>query len=221
MVGRVARAGGAALAVLAMASGGVVAGGGGAGAFSVDPGSTAGAPVCEPFTDEDEFAPQTLCDDLRFQASATVGDFDVFLSGRKRVYAGENHAVRASFRALKADAELSSATVRTPHGFEFKGGTVKLNGTEVEATFTVDPATGDVTVASPGGGWTGNVRMELTYRAGGLSLTATETALRFSGSGVPDSGWVLKGATNTLLVPSWPDVMDWSGSSQQAEGEPA
>ncbi|MGW0174265.1 hypothetical protein ACWDUM_10505 [Rhodococcus sp. NPDC003322] len=220
MVGRVARAGGAALAVLAMAAGGVVAGGGGAGAFSVDPGSTAGAPVCKPFTDEDEL-PQALCDDLRFEAYAPVGDFDVWLSGRERVYAGENHAVRAGFRARKAGVELSSATVRTPHGFEFKGGTVKLNGTEVEATFTVDPATGDVTVAAPGGGWTGNVNMELTYRAGGLSLTAAETALRFSGSGVPDSGWVLKGATNTLLVPSWFDVMDWSGSSQQAEGEPA
>lgn len=98
MVGRVARAGGAALAVLAMAAGGVVAGGGGAGAFSVDPGSTAGAPVCKPFTDEDEL-PQALCDDLRFEAYAPVGDFDVWLSGRERVYSGENHAVRAGFRA--------------------------------------------------------------------------------------------------------------------------
>lgn len=233
MTGRVVRASGAALAVLAMAAGGVAVGGGGAGAQSVllddVTGSiSSGQGPCEPFNDSDggNGLEPGWCDDLRWQNVTTVGDFRVWLTGRDRVQLGENAVVRTSFAVSKAGVELADATIRAPRGFEFKSGTVKLNGIAVEATFTVDPATGDVTVAAPDGGWTvpvremypggplhGGANMELTYRAAGLPLTLGETALRFSGSGVPDSGWVLKGATKLGPDLSLFGILDATGSS--------
>lgn len=72
--------------------------------------------------------------------------------------------------------------------------------------FTVDPETGDVTVTASSGSmhlptgqsasefFSGAVRMELTYVATEF-VGDGETSLRFSGTGVPDSGWVATGPT--------------------------
>ncbi|MGW0040815.1 hypothetical protein [Rhodococcus sp. NPDC003348] len=226
MAGRVVRSDSAVLAVLAvlaMAAGGALVGGGAAGAQSADFGSTQGDSSCPPFTDQDGPVGGigNFCDDYRWQKYAQVGDFQAGLTGRDSVQPGENAVVRTSFKVSEAGLRVASATVRTPKGYEFTGGTVSLNRTAAPATFTVDPETGDVTVTTAGDGWevpvtamhnglgepngmfAGWVEMELTYRTSGLiPLGVGETALRFSGTGVPDSGWVVKGITTISPVPS-------------------
>ncbi|TJZ79969.1 hypothetical protein FCG67_03480 [Rhodococcus oryzae] len=215
VAGHVVRKGGSLLGALTIVAGGALAGVGAAGA--VDTGSfTSELGACQPFTDVD-LGP-SACDDLRYQDRAVVGDFDVELTGRDRVSHGENAVVRANFSINKpgdlvdpqSGLELTSATIRTPRGFVFTSGDASLSSWSsdavLDATFTVDPETGDVTVTAPTGGWViptresswgvaaGSVRMNLNYTAT-ESVDSGESALRFSGAGVPESGWVATGTT--------------------------
>lgn len=262
MAGHLVRAGGAMLAALAIVASGV-ASAGTAGAQSLDLGLTplVGSLVfgledaglgsgtwtvgaCEPFTDQDwAWTGGMLCDDLRFEDRASVENFQAALTGREQVLRGEEAVVRAYFSITKlgeladpqSGLELASATIRTPRGFEFKGGKASLSGasgasgvwttTPLDLTYTVDPETADVTVTAATGsmdlpasqtawGWRSDeINMELTYVATEY-VTDGETALRFSGTGVPDSGWVASGVTQVT-----PDLDPFGSSGSAAEGQ--
>ena len=236
MAGYLVRAGGGMLAALAIVAGGA-ASAGTAGAQSLEPGTeltlgplgwsilfglvdagsvTEELGACEPPYDVDRDA--VMCDDLRFDDWASVENFQAKVTGRDQMLRGEEAVVRANFSMTRlgemadpqSGLELASATVRTPRGFEFKGGKASLSGvsttTPLDLTYTVDPETGDVTVTAATGsmdltawqtawGWSSDtIHMELTYVATEY-VTDGETALRFSGTGVPDSGWVASGVT--------------------------
>lgn len=253
MAGHLVRAGGTVLAALTIVAGGALSTGT-AGAQSLEPGtepslSLVGSIVyglvdagsvteklgaCEPPYDVDRDA--VMCDDLRFQDWASVANFQAELTGRDQMFRGEEAVVRANFSITKlgeladpqSGLELASATVRTPRGFEFKGGKASLSGvsgvstaTPLDLTYAVDPETGNVTVTAATGsmdlpawqtarGWSSdNIRMELTYVATEY-VTDGETALRFSGTGVPDSGWVATGVTQ--VTPDF-DPFGSSGST--------
>lgn len=254
MAGYLVRAGGAGLAALAIVAGGA-ASAGTAGAQSLEPGTELSSdPVgsiayglvdagsatveqaeCEPPYDVD--LETAMCDDLRFQDRASVENFQAKLTGRDQMFHGEEAVVKAIFSIAKLEEladpqsglELASATIRTPRGFEFKGGKASLSGvsgvstaTPLDLTYTVDPETGDVTVTAATGsmdlpawqaawGWfSDEIQMELTYVATEY-VTDGETALRFSGTGVPDSGWVASGVTQVT-----PDLGPFGSSGSAA-----
>lgn len=236
MAGQVVRAGGSVLAALTIVAGGALVGVGAAGAQSSD----MNMPVaCDPFTDEDFKDDPFPCDLQRFDERAYAGAFHVLFTGRDRVSPGENAVVRAYFsnnNPGRSGLELTSATVRTPRGFVFTSGSVRLNeynssnsGVPVDASFTVDSATGDVTVTAPTGGVDipsfedspGGVRSQVVLVT--LNYEPTEyvidgkSSVRFSGTGVPDSDWVATGVTQVA-----PDFGGFGSSgSLDSDGFPA
>ncbi|WP_027502710.1 hypothetical protein [Rhodococcus sp. UNC363MFTsu5.1] len=248
MDGKLVRRGGAALAALAILTGGALAGAGGASASST--GSADGQswlpdeilqnllPVCEDYSPQ--FPDQRPCYRNSFSDSGTLGNYPGWYGGVKEVDAG----AKATFRAVvgateaafqvadpEANVDVRSVTHHAPKGFTFVG--VKVLGqtpqpispwpiVTFDATTVVDPATGDVTVTAPEGGWpirpgwnggrfaTGTVTLAFEYTAPDEALDGA-CGFTFTGTGVPASqGWVATGNTRVLPA-SW--GLGTSGSS--------
>ncbi len=231
MAGHVARTGGAVLAALTIVAGGALAGVGSAGAQSSEDGfqgsvgdllydlTITGFPPCEPVSQDN-----MPCDDGRFDnGMVTVGNIKVDLDGPNELNLGDTAQITAYLwesppygvdLSKEPETQITSATVRVPRGFVFTGGEVSSGPTQVfDATFVVDPATGDVTATAPTNGWT-IPRFQAAngvYHSRGigvkLNFEATEyvyrgeSAVRFSGTGVPSSDWVQTGETRVLPEP--------------------
>ncbi|MGW0040824.1 hypothetical protein [Rhodococcus sp. NPDC003348] len=224
MVGRIVRAGGAVLAALAIVAGGALAGVGSAGAQSSEEGfqgsvgdllfdfTVIGFPPCPPISQDN-----MPCDDGRFSSRAVVGDIGVGFKGTRELDRGDTAQMETTFWVeppifdQQPNLQIASTTVRTPRGFVFTGGEVKAGLAQMlDATFAVDPATGDVTATAPAGGWaipsyqnsdgrfrTGSVTVVLNYEATEY-VSQGEAAVRFSGTGTPESDWVLTGKTQVV-----------------------
>lgn len=214
MVGQLVRKGGAVLATLAILSGGAVMGAAGAGAASTGSAETGGpAAPCG-----------RQCDDA-FHDNKSRGDIGVYYEGPVEAVVGQEVTFKAEFTARGdgwtglPDVDVATVTHHAPEGFKFTGVEVtsydwtpgRYPVTVLDSAVAVDPATGDVTVAAPAGGWVIPVVATQpspgkTYYASGivtvkLRYTATQSVrdgasgLTFTGTGAPASeGWLVNGA---------------------------
>ncbi|MFI6430062.1 hypothetical protein [Rhodococcus oryzae] len=233
MIGQLVRRGGAVLAALTIVTGGAVAGAGGAGAVST--GSAAGQldemwqNLLRPCHDTSaQFPDPGPCYRNGFSDVGMLGNYKGAYSGVKEVDPGANAtfaavvvAQEAAFQvaAPEVNVDVTSVTHHAPKGFEFVRVTVTGETptptppwpvVDLDSTATVDPATGDVTVTAPDGGWAlqpgrngnmfagGAVRLVFEYKAPDVALDGTN-GFTFTGTGVPASdGWVASGNTRVL-----------------------
>ncbi|MFE3290676.1 hypothetical protein [Rhodococcus sp. NPDC059234] len=223
MVGQRVRKGGAVLAALAIVAAGAVTGVGSAGAAGM--GSSGAA--CATCT-QDSFR------DYQYR-----GDILVDYRGPGSVVVGQQVAFTAEFVARHfgpgpmPDVKVATVTHRAPEGFEFTGAEVtaydwtpgKYPMTPLDASVTVDPVTGYLTLTAPEGGWaipgiadatepgttrTGSVIVKLRYSAT-KSVSDGVSNLTFTGTDVPASdGWV---TTGTTRVDAGPQGLGGFGSS--------
>ncbi|MFC9786825.1 hypothetical protein [Rhodococcus sp. NPDC127528] len=222
MVGQHVRKGGAVLAALAIFSGGAVMGAAGAGAASTGSAGPGGPdPTCG-----------RQCDDA-FHGYGLRGDIAVYYEGPVEAVVGREVTYKAEFSAYGGDpwtglpdVDVATVTHHAPEGFTFTGAQVtsydwtpgRYPVTVLDSAAVVDPATGDVAVAAPAGGWAIPVvedhrSPDKTYYASGivtvtLRYTATQavrdgvSGLTFTGTGAPASeGWVAKGSTQVAEAP--------------------
>ena len=224
MRGRSVRVSVSGLAVLAIAAGGVLGGANAAQGQSSDPvggssevcggGMTGGL--------GDWFQDPRPCEERPIFAAVLDGELRGILRGARSYSPGDEAVFETELYAFalpngglhpsRPDTAVDTVTLRTPHGFEFTGGEVATftkdaggfvdatSRAPLDATFTVDPVTGDVTATAPPSGWvipsterdggfsSGEVRVRLTYRPthylvdGGVSFG-------FTGTGVPTTKW--------------------------------
>ncbi|SEM16081.1 hypothetical protein [Rhodococcus maanshanensis] len=232
IAGQLARAGGAVLAALTVVAGGAGLGTAAAASTapeSAEPminflaltmlGSTStDHATCVP-GDPDPMP----CDNGTFHSS-NRGELGAVFSGPHSLKRGENVQLDAQFFAFampngglhpsRPDKVVTSATIKNPDGFVFAGGDVTAythdeagavdsgSVTALDATFTVDPVTGDVTATPPAGGWdipsveragggfsSGMVHVKVNYQATEL-VRDGEAAVGFIGTGVPVTEWL-------------------------------
>lgn len=232
MVGRQVRRGGAVLAALAIVAGGAVTGAGGAGAASTGSAGP-GGPAAEC---------GRQCDDA-FHGYAARGDIGVYYEGPVEAVVGREVTFKAEFETRGdgwtglPDVDVATVTHHAPEGFTFAGAAVtsydwtpgRYPVTVLDSAVAVDPATGDVTVAAPAGGWAipvvaGQPRPQgIYYRSGTVTVKLRYTATRpvrdgasgltFTGTGVPASeGWVTTGTTQVTEAPKGLGGFGSSGS---------
>ncbi|SEL65747.1 hypothetical protein SAMN05444583_11295 [Rhodococcus maanshanensis] len=198
MGGHVGRVGGAVLAVLTIAGGGLGLGVGTAGAGLGS--SKYGQPLCS------NVDSGVLCDGERFGSTTWVGDTELTYSGTDRAAPGDETSFRVSFigsRDVLHPMVVTSLTHQVPSGFEFTGATVKTGGNrELDPGVVVDPATGNVTVMAPDGGWTipkdntssGYLVFELDYTVTDVDGDST-SRIAFTGTDSASARWVATGNT--------------------------
>ncbi|MGW6375369.1 hypothetical protein ACWFRB_04785 [Rhodococcus sp. NPDC055112] len=221
MARRLVQKGGSVLAALTLVVGGAMLGAGGAAAASTGSAGPEGpAAPCG-----------RQCDDA-FHDDKARGDIGVYYEGPVEAVVGREVTFKAEFTALGdgwqglPDVDLATVKHHAPEGFTFTGAEVtsydwtpgRYPITVLDSAVVVDPATGDVTVAAPAGGWAIPVVAnqsgpDKTYYASGivtvkLRYTATQSVrdaasgLTFTGTGVPASeGWVAKGTIQVAEAP--------------------
>lgn len=231
MVRHLVRKGGAVLAALTVVAGGAMTG------MGTAAGQTGSADEiwrnlvrpCYP-TDDGFFPDRGPCYRNTYSDTGMLGNYKGVYFGVKTVEPGADVTFDAVVVAQEAafdvpapelNVDVTSVTHHPPKGFEFVG--VKVTGStpvplppgpyvNLDSTVAVDPATGDVTVSAPAGGWAlqpgrngemfagGAVSLVFTYKAPDKDVDG-DTGFTFTGTGVPASkGWVAKGNTRVVAV---------------------
>ncbi|TQF74753.1 hypothetical protein FK531_01265 [Rhodococcus spelaei] len=215
MAGKLVRAGGSVLAALTIVAVGATVGVGTAAAVSTGSAGLGSAAF-----------PCDGCNDGGFDDFQRRGDILVRYQGPGEAVVGQEVAFTAAFEARGyasvdrlPDLAVATVTHHAPKGFTFTGAEVTAYDpdsggypvTALDSSVVVDPASGDVTVAAPAGGWaipefvssnqgttyygSGNVIVKLSYKAI-ESVGDGASGLTYTGTGVPASdGWVAKGTT--------------------------
>ena len=161
---------------------------------------------------------------------ATHGNYAVEYMAPNEAEPGAEVTFRARIEALEAafdvadpehNVDVTSVTLRAPEGFEFLGATVVGRTpwatspnpitVDFDSTSVVDPATGDVTVTAPEGGWPiwpgmdahrfegGKVDLIFTFRAPERAEGSTH-GFTFTGTTVPESRGLVV-ARNIRVMP--------------------
>lgn len=167
MGGHLVRAGGAVLAALTIATGGMTVGMGTAGALSSSGHSDRPCPPqVGPWfphlpTLEEVLMP---CDDEEFFSVSKVGEAYLGYRGPAGTAPGEVVDFdmwfslefpldRNDVPASQPDRVVTTITHHVPRGFEFRAVEVHEGSRRLDVTTEVDPVTGDVTITAPGDGW--------------------------------------------------------------------
>jgi hypothetical protein len=224
MAGHLVHTGGAVLAALTIAAGG--AGTAGATPWVVDELWQGVAPSCSIISGQ--VADWVPCYRSGFNNSGFLGDYKGNLQGPREAAPGAEVVFYAQVFAQEpaydvaspeANVDVTSITFHAPKGFDFVD--VKVGGyisvpfgqgvsRALDGTVAVDPATGDVTVTAPAGGWAlipgqnggkfegGNVTARFTYKAPETDVGGT-VGMTFTGTSVPASdGWVASDSTRVM-----------------------
>ncbi|CRK53947.1 conserved exported hypothetical protein [Rhodococcus sp. RD6.2] len=216
MGGHLVRVGGVVLAALTIAAGGMTVGVGTAGALlSSGHSDTPCPPQVGPWfphlpTLEEILMP---CDEQEFFSVSKVGN--AYLGYRGPDAAAPGQVVdfemwfsldfplnRNDVPASQPDRVVTTLTHHVPRGFEFRAAEVRSDWIPLDATTSVDPVTGDVTITAPSDGWVipnngtmDTLNVTMTYA---VTEVGEDGASRvgFTGTDSPVSGqWAATGNT--------------------------
>ncbi|SDC49736.1 hypothetical protein [Rhodococcus tukisamuensis] len=215
MGGHLMRAGGAVLAALTIAAGGMTVGVGTAGAASSSGHWDTHCPP--PYLGWPSSAELlTPCDGQEFGSVVKVGDTYLGYYGPDGAAPGEEVKFRMWFSleypldsnptpdVSQPDRVITTVTHHVPRGMEFRAVEVTSGSRRLDQTTAVDPVTGDVTITAPGDGWVipndatlNTIYMTMTYRVTEVGEDGT-SRITFTGTDSPVSGkWAATGNTRS------------------------